>query len=35
MVLEHPTRFDFEDRECHLQLVDCLPNFRMFTNFGL
>ena len=33
--LEHSTCFDFEDGEGHLQLVDCLPNFRMLANFVL
>ena len=33
--LEHAACFDFEDGECHLQLVDCLPNFRMLTEFVL
>lgn len=33
--LQHSAGFNFEDGEGHLQLVDCLPNFRMLTQFVL
>jgi len=33
--LQHSARLDFEDCEGHLQLVDRLPNFRMFPDFVL
>ena len=35
MILEHSAGLNFEDREGHLQLVDCLPNFRMLPDLVL
>ena len=35
LLLEHSSGLNFEDRQCHLQLIDRLSYLRMFANLVL